>query len=29
VRSGHVRSPGKALRLSAGAAGLVRLMMPS
>jgi len=29
VRSGHVRSPGKALRLSAGAAGMVRLMMPS
>ena len=29
VRAGHVRSPGKALRLSAGAAGMARLMMPS
>ena len=29
ARTGHVRSPGKALRLSAGAAGMVRLMMPS
>jgi hypothetical protein len=28
VRTGHVRSRGKALRLLAGAAGMVRLMMP-
>ena len=28
VRAGHVRSPGNALCLSAGAAGMVRLMMP-
>ena len=29
VSTGHVRSPGEALRLPAGAAGMVRLMMPS
>ena len=29
VRTGHVRSPGTVLRLPAGAAGMVRLMMPS
>ena len=28
VRTGHVRSPGEALRLRAGAAGMVGLMMP-
>ena len=29
VRTGHVRSPGEALRLPAGAAGMVGLMMLS
>jgi hypothetical protein len=29
VRTGHVRSPGAAVRLPAGAAGMVGLMMPS
>jgi hypothetical protein len=28
VRTGHVRSPGEALRLPAGAAGMAGLMMP-